>query len=71
MSEVIAGNIQIWRAKAADGTITLEEMRQAIAAIRVERVSAGERSSASKAKAATTKAKAAPIDADALLASLM
>ena len=70
MSEVIMSNIQIWRQKAADGTITLEEMRQAIAAIRKERVGASEKSDTSRAKKATAAAKKAPIDSDALLNEL-
>lgn len=70
MSEVITGSIQIWRQKSLDGTITLEEMRQAIAAIRRERTGAGVKSAASREKKATTKAKAAPINSDDLLSEL-
>jgi hypothetical protein len=71
MSEIIMSNIQIWRAKAADGTITLDEMRQAIQAIRIERVGASASSAASKEKKAVTAAKKLPIDSDALLDGLM
>lgn len=71
MSEVIMSNIQIWRQKAAAGTITLEEMREAIAAIRKERVGASEKSDTSRAKRATTAAKKAPIDSDAMLDELL
>lgn len=67
MSEVITGSIQIWRQKSLDGTITLDEMRQAIAAIRKERVGAAEKSSTSRTTKATAKAKAAPVDGEALL----
>lgn len=70
MSSVINGNIQLWRQKSLAGTITLEESRQAIAAIRLERMGAGERSAVSKAKKTTAKAKAAPIDSEALLGEL-
>lgn len=70
MSEIIAGSIQIWRQKSLDGTITIAEMRQAIAAIRAERVGASEKSSASRERKATTKAKAASIDSNDLLAEL-
>jgi hypothetical protein len=70
MSTVIGSSIQIWRQKAADGTITLEEMRQAIAAIRAERVGASTKSDTSRASKATAKAKAAPVDSDALLDEL-
>lgn len=71
MSDVINSNVQVWRAKAREGTITQEEMRLAIAAIRKERVGASAVSAASKTKVATAKAKAAPIDSDALLDGLM
>ena len=70
MSSVINSNIQLWRQKSRDGTITLDEMRQAIAAIRVERMGAGERSAVSKERKTIAKAKAAPIDSDALLGQL-
>jgi len=70
MSSVINSNIQLWRQKSRDGTITLDEMRQAIAAIRVERMGAGERSAVSRERKSTAKAKAAPIDSDALLGQL-
>lgn len=71
MSEVILSNIQIWRAKCRDGTATIDDMRQAIAAIRQERGTAAAVSTTSKAKVAMAKAKAAPIDSDAMLDSLM
>lgn len=70
MSEVIQSNIQLWRAKALDGSITREEMKEALAQIRSERVGASERSSASKARTSTAKAKAAPIDSNSLLGEL-
>lgn len=72
MSDVINSNTMLWRAKARDGTITEEEMRQAIAAIRKERVGAAAVSATAKTKAAAVaKAKATPIDSDALLDGLM
>ena len=71
MSDVILSNVQIWRQKARDGTITVEEMREAINAIRKDRIGASAVSAASKTKTATAKAKAAPIDSDAMLDSLM
>jgi hypothetical protein len=70
MSEVITGSIQIWRQKSLDGTITIDEMRQAIAAIRAERMGAGVKSAASKEKKETAKTKSAPIDSEALLGEL-
>lgn len=64
MSTVITSQIQLWRQKVHDGTITQEEMREAIAAIRKERVGSSEVSAVSRAK----KAPKAPINADDLLA---
>lgn len=72
MSEVTHAKIQEWRQRAAAGLMTLEEMREAIAAIRKERVEASTVSSASRERkaSASAKAKAAPIDSDALLGEL-
>lgn len=70
MSDVIAEKVQEWRRKCQDGTITLEEMREAISAIRRERVNAQETSTKSKARKATAKAKAEPVDSDGLLGEL-
>ena len=69
MSEVIAEKIQLWRQKAADGTITLDEMREAIAAIRKERVNAQERSTVSKTRKAKKEANA-NVNSDDLLGEL-
>ena len=71
MSEVILTNIQLWRQKANDGTMTLEETRAAISAIRGSRLAAGQQSSESKERKSTAKAKAAPIDAQSLLDELL
>lgn len=71
MSEVILSNIQIWRSKAADGTLSMEDCRAAIAAIRKERVNAAVVSATSKTNKAAAAAKKAPIDSDAMLDSLM
>lgn len=70
MSSIIAANIQTWRQKVNDGTITADEMREAIAAIRGERLGASQNSDASRTKKAATKAKAAPINSDDLLGEL-
>lgn len=72
MSDVILSQIQQWRQKAATNTMTLDECRAAIAAIRKERAEASVASTASKERKATAaaKAKAAPIDSDALLGEL-
>ena len=71
MSELILSNIQIWRAKARDGTLSQDDMRQAIAAIRKERTGAAVISSTSKATKAVAAAKKQPIDSDAMLDALM
>jgi uncharacterized protein YbaA (DUF1428 family) len=65
MSQVITSQIQLWRQKVADGTITTDEMREAIAAIRKERVASSEKSTASRERKSAAKA---PVDADAVLA---
>ena len=71
MSDVINEKIQYWRAKAATPEgLSLDEMREAIAAIRKERVNAQETSTKSKAKKAAAKEKAQPINSDALLGEL-
>jgi len=70
MSEVILSNIQIWRMKSREGTMTLEDSRAAIAAIRKERVGASEVSAASKTKKAATAAKKAPVNVSSLLDEL-
>jgi lipopolysaccharide export system protein LptC len=69
-SDTVTANIQQWRAKAREGTLTKEEMKLAIAAMRGERVGAGAVSTASKAKKASTAAKKQPVDTDALLGEL-
>ena len=58
--------IAIWRAKAADGTLTLEEMRKAIIVLRASRVGAA----LASAKARRAKAKAEIPSADDMLAEL-
>jgi hypothetical protein len=69
MSDIINEKIQEWRRKSADGSITLDEMREAIAAIRKERVAASETSSKSRVKKATAKANEV-IDSDSMLGEL-
>ena len=69
MSDLINEKIQGWRRKSADGTITMEEMREAIAAIRKERVAASETSTKSRAKKTAAKANEV-IDSDGLLGEL-
>ena len=69
-NSIISANIQLWRQKARTGTLTLDEMRQSIAAIRKPRSEAAEVSAASKVKKAAAKVKAAPINVDDLFSRL-
>ena len=55
--------IGIWRAAAADGTLTLDEMKKAIQALRTSRAAA---STKAKAKGASKKV----INSDAMLGEL-
>ena len=73
MSSVISMNIQLWRQKSLDGTITRDELKAAMAAIRKERTGASGVSDSSREKKATAavKAKVAKPDGDSLLAELM
>ena len=57
--------IQLWRQKARDGTLTIEEQREIIATLRQGRLSAAQAS----AKAKASKAKSAP-NSDDLLSEL-
>ena len=66
MTPELNAKIAIWRAKALDGTITLEEMKEAILALRAGRVSAATASEASR----RSKAKVEIPNADDLLAEM-
>lgn len=62
----LQAKIAIWRAKAVEGTLTEEEMKEAILALRAGRTSAAHASD----QARRTKAKAAIPSADDLLNEL-
>lgn len=66
MSPEVVSKIAHWRAKAANGTLTADEMREAIAVLRADRVGAAVASATSKA----SKVKAPPPDASSLLDEL-
>lgn len=66
MSPEQQARIQALRAKAREGTLTLEESREAIILLREDRVAASATSAASKAR----KAPKAPVNSDDLLAEL-
>lgn len=70
MSEVILTSVQEWRARSREGTLTQEQMKLAIQAIRTERMGQGVVSAAAKVKVAAVKAKKAPINSDDLLSEL-
>ena len=67
----LLNKLSIWRTKAADGSITLEEMREAIKTLRANRMSTAEAASNSKSSGGRKKkAPAAPINAADLLSQL-
>jgi hypothetical protein len=49
-SPELLNQISVWRQKSADGTITLEEMREAVKLLRGNRLGAQNAAAASKAK---------------------
>lgn len=66
MTPEIASKVAVWRAKAANNTLTLEEMREAIAIMRQGRLGAAAASSAAR----RSRAKAEIPDAEDLLAEM-
>lgn len=75
MSDVINTKVQEWRRRSAlpaghPESLTIEDMKEAIAAIRKERVQAQETSTKSKARKSAAAEKAKPIDSESLLGEL-
>lgn len=68
-SPELLNQISIWRAKSADGTISLEELREAVKTLRENRMNSAEAAAKSKA-GGSKKTKAAPVDAGNLLDQL-
>lgn len=66
LSPEMQSKVQLWRQKAREGTLTVEERREAIQLLRQDRVGAAQISAASRAK----KAPKAPVNADDLLNEL-
>ncbi len=66
MTPEMMTKIQLLRQKSREGTITIEELREAIALMREDRVGAGEASTKSRTK----KAVKAAINSDDLLGQL-
>lgn len=71
MSTIIQTNIQQWRQKAREGTLTPEEMREAIDLIRRDRIQASGTSATAKETQEKAAAKKIPINSDDLLDDLM
>ena len=60
-----------WRRKCADGSISLDEMREAIKVLRANRMSSAEAAAKSKSSSSrANKAPAAPVNAGELLDQL-
>jgi plasmid rolling circle replication initiator protein Rep len=55
----IQSKIAVWRQKALDGTLTLEEMKEAVKLMREGRVSAASASDSSRRKTAKAEIKSA------------
>lgn len=75
-SEFVLINLQEWRQKSQQGTLTREESKAILDRIRADRVGSSEVSAASREKKATTtaavkKVKAGPVDSQALLSAFM
>lgn len=66
MNPELQSQIQLWRAKAIDGTLSLDEQRDAIRALRAGRLAAAERAKATRAK----REKAPVRDAASLLSGI-
>lgn len=66
ISPELQSKLSIWRQKAADGTLSMDELKEAVAFLRSDRKAAAVSSPAKK----TAKAKAAIPDADTLMKEL-
>lgn len=69
LSPEAQAKVQLWRQKAREGTLTQDEMREAIVTLRQDRVAAAGVSAASRAKKSATAAKKA-VNSDDLLSEL-
>ncbi len=69
LSPEAQAKVQLWRQKAREGTLTQDEMREAIATLRQDRVAAAGASAVSRAKKSATAAKKA-VNSDDLLSEL-
>lgn len=69
LSPEAQAQVQLWRQKAREGTLTQDEMRQAIATLRQDRINAATTSATSREKKASTRAKK-NVNSDDLLSEL-
>ena len=69
MTPDISAKVQLWRQKAREGTLTQDEMREAIEILRQGRTGAAATSAASRTRKATAKAKS-NVNSDDLLSEL-
>lgn len=65
-----AAQVEIWRAKCRDGTMTQEEYKQVIEALRAGRKATSQATSGTKSASRSKAAKPAPISGDDLLSEL-
>lgn len=68
-SQELQAKIQLWRQKAREGTLTQEEMREAIAALRQDRIGAAGTSATSRERKAAARAQK-NVNSDDLLSEL-
>lgn len=70
-SPELLNKIAEWQRKSADGTITLDEMREAVKVLRANRLSSAEAAAKSKSTGGGSRAKSkVPVDAGNLLDQL-
>lgn len=69
LSPEAQAQVQLWRQKAREGTLTQDEMRQAIATLRQDRINAAATSAVSREKKASPRAKK-NVNSDDLLSEL-
>jgi len=69
-SPELLNQIAEWQRKSADGTITLEEMREAVKVLRANRLSSAEAAAKSKAGGGSRAKSKVPVDAGGLLDQL-
>lgn len=66
----LLNKLSTWRARAADGSLTIEEMREAVKVLRANRMSTAEAAAKSTKSGSKKKVPAAPINAEDLLSQL-